>query len=228
PSAQHSVAAPGVMDTDAMRRSWPEVLDKVKSMRRVTWSFVSVNTQIVDFDGRRLLLQIGTAGQAETFRRGNHAEVVRQALIEAIGVDTTVESTVAGSDHGGAHEPRRPRTRSAPDDPRTGTDQGPAAATSRSARDRPSAASPRSAAEPDWGHGTTEQPPPWAQQPQGGEPPPSGPVRASTQADPSAGRGGDIPSQDDDDLENSTTVGQSVIESVLGGKVISIDDPAQR
>ncbi|MGB3185715.1 MAG: DNA polymerase III subunit gamma and tau, partial [Ornithinimicrobium sp.] len=103
----------GVMSTDAMRRAWPEVLDRVKSMRRVTWSFVSVNTKIVDFDGQRLLLQIATSGQAETFRRGNHAEVVRQALIEAIGVDTRVESMVQGSGGAGPDQPRRPRTRSA-------------------------------------------------------------------------------------------------------------------
>jgi DNA polymerase-3 subunit gamma/tau len=36
-----------------------------------------------------------------------------------------------------------------------------------------------------------------------------------------------VPSSDDDDLEGSTTVGQPVIESVLGGKVIAIDDASQ-
>ncbi|MGB3184376.1 MAG: hypothetical protein WBB15_00765, partial [Ornithinimicrobium sp.] len=39
---------------------------------------------------------------------------------------------------------------------------------------------------------------------------------------------GDIPARDDDNLEKSTTVGQPVIESVLGGKVIAIDDEPRR
>ncbi len=200
--------APGGMDTDAMRRSWPEVLDKVKTIRRVTWSFVSVNTQIVDFDGHRLLLQIGTAGQAETFRKGNHAEVVRQALIEAIGVDTRVDSVVAGAD--GEPEPRRPRTRAqTPVEPESHPVQASAA--------RPSTAREESAVGQDppasasWSQSTRTKPPAWA---------------AGTDHVPAKKE--DVPAKDDDNLENSTTVGQPVIESVLGGTVISIDDDSQR
>ena len=39
----------------------------------------------------RLVLQIATVGLANTFRQGNHAELVRQALIDEIGVDVPVE-----------------------------------------------------------------------------------------------------------------------------------------
>ena len=39
-----------------------------------------------------------------------------------------------------------------------------------------------------------------------------------------AGQGGDAPSDDDDDLASSGAVGQPVIESVLGGTVIAIND----
>jgi DNA polymerase-3 subunit gamma/tau len=173
----------GTIDTDSLRRSWPEVLDRIKAIRRVTWTLVSVNTTVVDFDGRRLLLEVDTAGQTEAFRRNNHAEVVRQALIEAIGLDTTVEAVAAGAG-AGEREPRRARTRREPR----------AAELERPPRRRGGAA-----------------PRPAQQEPNS----------------PAAAGSPDAPSSDDDDLEGSTTVGQPVIESVLGGRVIAIDDGPQ-
>ncbi len=246
PTPTQDSATTGVIDTDAIRRAWPEVLDKVRAIRKVTWSFVSVNTKIVDFDGQRLLLQIDTAGQAETFRRGSHGEVVRQALIEAIGVDTLVESTVANGDTPAPNEPRRGRTRAPDPAPRSNTPADTPARNARpegsprgNAQARPSRTpqapsqqvSERSRAGRDesaaWGQGTSSQAPSWAQS--SSEQPDTGPSQTVTSSSIAAPRpGGNIPAQDDDDLENSTTVGQSVIESVLGGTVIAIDDPSQR
>ncbi len=82
---------PGGIDTDAIRRSWPDVLAKIFSIKRVTWTFLSEHAQVLDYDGRRLLLGISTIGLANTFRKGQHAELVRQALIEVLGVDAVVE-----------------------------------------------------------------------------------------------------------------------------------------
>jgi DNA polymerase-3 subunit gamma/tau len=82
---------PGGIDTDAIRRSWPDVLAKIFTIRRTTWTFLSEHTQVLDYDGRRLLLGIQTEGLANTFRRGQHAELVRQALSEVLGVDAVVE-----------------------------------------------------------------------------------------------------------------------------------------
>ncbi|MCU1538170.1 MAG: polymerase subunit gamma and tau [Humibacillus sp.] len=86
-----AAAAPGGLDTDALRRSWPEVLGRIFTMRRLTWTFVSQNAQVMGFDGRTLTLGIATAGLTTTFRAGNHAEVVRQALIDELGVDAVVD-----------------------------------------------------------------------------------------------------------------------------------------
>ncbi len=53
------------------------------------------------------------------------------------------------------------------------------------------------------------------------------PVDAASRGDATPPRrGGDEPSRDDEDLESSGAVGQPVIESVLGGTVISVDDTA--
>ncbi|MEO5608960.1 MAG: DNA polymerase III subunit gamma and tau [Ornithinibacter sp.] len=85
------VKGPGGLDTDALRRSWPDVLAKIFEMRRSTWTFVSQNAQVADYDGHRVILAISTVGLAETFRRGPHADYVRQALIDVLGVDARVE-----------------------------------------------------------------------------------------------------------------------------------------
>jgi DNA polymerase III subunit gamma/tau len=90
---QHqSGPTPGGIDTAAIRRSWPDVLAKIFSIRRTTWTFLSEHTQVLDYDGKRLLLGIQTEGLATTFRRGQHAELVRQALSEVLGVEAVVEA----------------------------------------------------------------------------------------------------------------------------------------
>ncbi len=83
--------ASGGMDTDAIRRAWPNVLGRIFTMRRLTWTFVSQNAQVTAFDGKKLTLGIATAGLTQTFRAGNHADVVRQALIDELGVDAIVD-----------------------------------------------------------------------------------------------------------------------------------------
>lgn len=67
------------------------MLGRVFQMRRLTWTFVSQNAQVVGFDGRTLTLGIATEGLTTTFRAGNHAEVVRQALIDQLGIDALVD-----------------------------------------------------------------------------------------------------------------------------------------
>jgi DNA polymerase-3 subunit gamma/tau len=47
---------------------------------------------VLDYDGKRLLLGIQTEGLATTFRRGQHAELVRQALSEVLGVEAVVDA----------------------------------------------------------------------------------------------------------------------------------------
>ncbi|MBB2986398.1 DNA polymerase III subunit gamma and tau [Terracoccus luteus] len=91
PSGGGAAAASGGMDTDAIRRAWPDVLGRIFGMRRATWTFVSQHAQVLGYDGSVLTLGIGTVGLTNTFRSGNHAELVRQALIDELGVDARVD-----------------------------------------------------------------------------------------------------------------------------------------
>jgi len=96
------VTAPPDLDIVGIRRVWPEVLGRIFTRRRVTWTFVSQHASVLDYDGRRLVLGIATVGLTNTFRAGNHAEVVRQALIDEIGLDVIVEGVAAPRDQAAA------------------------------------------------------------------------------------------------------------------------------
>jgi DNA polymerase III subunit gamma/tau len=93
-----SAPMPGGIDTEAIRRSWPDVLARIATISRATWTFVSQNTKVLDYNGERLLLGLSTDGLLSALRGRNHAEVVRQALIEVIGVDTKVEGVLSTTD----------------------------------------------------------------------------------------------------------------------------------
>ncbi len=103
-----SAPVPGGIDTDAIRRSWPDVLTKIGTIRRVTWSLVAENTRVLDYNGERLLLGLSTEGLLSTFRGRNHAEVVHQALSEVIGVDTRIEGVLAAETEAAFVDPAAP------------------------------------------------------------------------------------------------------------------------
>ena len=88
---------PGGLDVQALRRSWPDVLARIFTLKRTTWTFLSQHAQVQDYDGRRLVLTIATVGLSNTFRSGIHAEIVRQALIDVLGVDVRVDAVAGGS-----------------------------------------------------------------------------------------------------------------------------------
>ena len=71
--------APGGLDVTAIRRVWPEVLGRIFTLRRATWTFVSAHAQVIDYDGQRLVLGIATTGLTQTFRE----EDAREALFKA-------------------------------------------------------------------------------------------------------------------------------------------------
>lgn len=208
-----------------MRRAWPGVLDKVAEIKRVTWTYVS-NAQVLDYDGRRVLLGIDNIGKARTFaQRGIHAEVVRQAFIERLGLEAVIEGVPLDDPTGGvragpgpAAPPPSVVVAPPPDDdaPQASPGPGRGGPSHAPGPGKPGSDTP-SAGGPDWSAQAGSAPPAWATEEQAGgvprrEPPPRD----------------DEPSHDDEDLESSGAVGQPVVESVLGGTVIRVDDELNR
>ncbi len=87
--ATHVVS--GGIDTAAIRRAWPDVLGWIFKHKRTTWTLLSEHATVHDYDGTKVVLGISTVGIANTFRHGPHADLVRQALIDVLGVDARVE-----------------------------------------------------------------------------------------------------------------------------------------
>ncbi len=138
PAAAHPQSAPqthGGVDADMLRRAWPDVLATVFKEKRVTWTMLSEHAQIMEFDGRRVVLGINNPGVAQRFATSKvHAEVVRQALIDVIGVDAQVEgvplASHASGGGGGHGAPRQQAPRPATAEPSAPPDHagsGPAA-----------------------------------------------------------------------------------------------------
>jgi len=212
---------PGGIDTDAIRRSWPDVLTKIATISRVTWSFVSQNTRVLDYNGERLLLGLSTDGLLSALRGRNHAEVVRQALIEVIGVDTKVEgvlSTDAASTDPAPTDPVSTdpvSTDEAPADPEPDDDWNVSAPSKKSAS-APPPQTPNAPAIP--------EPAPIPDRPST----PRQRARAAVAQEASRRRTNasssvaddSVVSADDENIEEAGDMGQPVIERVLGGMVI--------
>lgn len=82
----------GSVDTDAVRRAWPDVLDAIARIRRVTWALLSQHAQVQEYDAPRLVLSLSSAGLASTVERSAHRDVVAQAVHEILGITVTVHA----------------------------------------------------------------------------------------------------------------------------------------
>ncbi|MFR9754921.1 DNA polymerase III subunit gamma and tau [Streptomyces sp. TR06-5] len=83
-----------------VRELWPQILEAVKNRRRFTWILLSQNAQVAGFDGTTLQVGFTTTGARDSFVGGGSADVLVQALQDAIGVQWKVEAIVDPS--GGA------------------------------------------------------------------------------------------------------------------------------
>ena len=220
------------------------MLEWLSRNKRVTWTFVSQNAQVLDYDGQRVLLGISTVGLADTFRRGAHADYVRQALIDVLGVDARVDGVP--SDEAGAAAPaappRRPRpARRQPGDagpgpaaglvPRPPTPRHPTAVPAgaparRPARRRRCRRRRRRAPAPVAASWSDAPPPPdtapsWASPLEQAK----AAVAVETEAPVAPERVVDDTaiSDDDESIDDLTDVGVPVVERILGGTVIAED-----
>ncbi|WP_185994405.1 DNA polymerase III subunit gamma and tau [Nocardioides campestrisoli] len=77
-----------------VRRLWPEIVDAVKTRRRLAWILLTQNAQVKGVDDRTLTLGFNNPGARDSFVSGGNDEILRQAAIDAVGVDWRVECVV--------------------------------------------------------------------------------------------------------------------------------------
>jgi DNA polymerase-3 subunit gamma/tau len=204
-----------------LRRRWPEVLETVKGLRRVTWALIDPrNAQVAELDATTLRVAFDNPALATTFRNGAHADVVARAVRETLGFDVRVEGILAEQVSAAPAAPAAARP--APDD-----------------RANPRAVTPAEAAA-SW---DDEPPMPEPPDDEPGEPatpdgppqdiaPPPGTARergmAAARESASRMTPGvpDDPSPDDPDITTSSLIGAPLVAQMLGGTVIDeqLDD----
>jgi DNA polymerase-3 subunit gamma/tau len=242
---------PGAAGAETVRRMWPDVMARLAGTKRTTWSLVSHYAQVIDLDGKRLVLQFDSPGRAASFTKGAHQEFLRQALLDVLGMDCTFDA-VAGearaaqpaaspavstpaAPHASAPAPAAAPTE-APADRSEATSSTPrppaakaAAVTSRPMRARPSGEDdiplppeppPDDIPPEESAYERSRRLSGSRPSPAEGVAPPTAAPAQQRQPAPTIRLADDVPSVDDVDLEGSGLVGASVVEQLLGGRVI--------
>ena len=81
-------------DADMLRGRWTEVVERLASISRVTWSMVGGNGQLGAVDGSRVVVLFPVEAMVAAFTRGNRAGDVERAVREATGLTVTVSAQV--------------------------------------------------------------------------------------------------------------------------------------
>ena len=81
-------------DADMLRGRWTEVVERLASISRVTWSMVGGNGQLGAVDGSRVVILFPVEAMVAAFTRGNRAGDVERAVREATGLTVTVSAQV--------------------------------------------------------------------------------------------------------------------------------------
>ncbi len=205
----HREAEPGGLSLVDVRRLWPDVLDAVMRMRRFAWVMLSQNASVHSLEGQTLTIGLPNAGARDAFMRQGCEEIVRQAMIDKLGVDWRVETIVDPSvSASGAAPAASPPPGAGP--ARAGREPGPQPVVA------PREAPPDSA--------TVEVPPSAAPEPRSTtaareaiRPIRSGP---STDLAEDARRSDEAVHRDDQSLDEGGVSGEQLVARELGGKLI--------
>ena len=89
-------------DADMLRGRWNEVVERLSSISRVTWSMVGGNAQLGAVDGSRVVLLFPVEAMVNAFSRGPRAADVEKAINEVTGLTVSVSAQVGQASGGPA------------------------------------------------------------------------------------------------------------------------------
>ena len=89
-------------DADMLRGRWNEVVERLSSISRVTWSMVGGNAQLGAVDGSRVVLLFPVEAMVNAFSRGPRAVDVEKAINEVTGLTVSVSAQVGQASGGPA------------------------------------------------------------------------------------------------------------------------------
>ncbi len=101
---------------------WPAVLNRVRDYRKVTWAQLFEKSEVLSVDAKQLHIGLRDVGAHRAFTQGGgHDEIVRQALIDVVGLDLQIDAVLDPTVSSAAAEP-------APTDPLQAAESTPSAA----------------------------------------------------------------------------------------------------
>ena len=99
---QRSEAPASGRDADMLRGRWNEVVERLSSISRVTWSMVGGNAQLGAVDGSHVVLLFPVEAMVNAFLRGPRAADVEKAINEVTGLSVSVSAQVGQASGGPA------------------------------------------------------------------------------------------------------------------------------
>ena len=100
------------IDSAALRRLWPDVVENVKKRRRLTWSLISASAQVLAVDDQSITIGIVNAGARDSFIRSGSDEILAAAFNDVTGLIRKIEVIVDPS----VNAPQFERTTEEPTD----------------------------------------------------------------------------------------------------------------
>ena len=144
---QHSGRA--ALSLVEVRQLWPDLVERTKAMRRLTWMLLTQHAQVVGVDEKTLTVGFDAMGPRESVVGSGSPEILRQAAIDVIGADWKVEVIVDPGGH--------------PASPSGSTPSGPADKADVTPSAPPAPSAPAAPAAPDgppaWATGSQEEAP---------------------------------------------------------------------
>ena len=89
-------------DADMLRGRWNEVVERLSTISRVTWSMVGGNAQLGAVDGSQVVLLFPVEAMVNAFSRGPRAADVEKAISEVTGLTVSVSAQVGQASGGRA------------------------------------------------------------------------------------------------------------------------------
>ena len=84
------------MNADALRQRWPEILDAVRSEKKVAWMLLNT-ASVQDLENGVLTIAFPSEGNARGFASSGHDQVLTSALAAMLGLNVRVRAVAGGA-----------------------------------------------------------------------------------------------------------------------------------
>lgn len=126
---------------EMIRRAWPEILNKLGEIRKASWILINQNVVPSGFNGNILRVTLPSTGLVQTFQNGGHADNLRQAINQVLGIEVQFDPTMGDASAAGSSAEPNPK---APAERPAATTQAAAPTTQRN-QTQPTASEPQRA-----------------------------------------------------------------------------------